>query len=61
MAIDDKTREEKSQCGIKRESQKYQHDFLGKLITVNIILQVKKYCFLIKCNISIICWNNSQL
>ena len=47
MAIDDMIRDEKLQDDINREAEKYQHYHLEKLISMN-ILQVKKYCLLIK-------------
>ena len=50
MAIDDKIRDEKLQYDINKltkKQQKYQLDHLGKLINMN-MLQVKKYCLLIK-------------
>ena len=45
MKIDEKFRDQKLQYD--RKQQKYQHYRLEKLINMN-ILQVKKYCLLIK-------------
>ena len=47
MRIDDKIKDEKLQYDINRETAKYQRYHLEKLINMN-ILQVKKYCHLIK-------------
>ena len=47
MTIDDEIRDEEPQFDINREAAKYQHYHLKKLINMN-ILQVKKYCYLIK-------------
>ena len=47
MTIDDKIRDEKLQHDINRKAPKKQHYHLEKLINMN-ILQVKKYCLLIK-------------
>ena len=47
MTIDDKIKDENLQYDINREPQKYRHYHLEKLINMN-ILQVKKYCHLIK-------------
>ena len=47
MTNDHKIRDENIQYDINREGEKYLHYHLEKLINVN-ILQVKKYCLLIK-------------
>ena len=47
MTIDDKIKDEKLQYGLTEKQQKYQCYLHVKLINVN-ILQVKKYCHLIK-------------
>ena len=47
MTIDDKIKDEKLQHDIKEKEQKYQHYHQVKFINMN-ILQVKKYCHLIK-------------
>ena len=48
MATDDKIRDEKLQCDINREVAKIYRDYyLEKCINMN-ILQVNKYCLLIK-------------
>ena len=47
MTIDDKIRDEKLQYDINREATEYRLYHLEKLINMN-ILQVKKYCLLIK-------------
>ena len=47
MTIDDNIGDENLQYGINREAAKYQHYHLEKLINMN-ILQMKKYCLLIK-------------
>ena len=44
---DDKIRDEKLQYYVKEKQLEYQHYHLEKMISMN-ILQVKKYCFLIK-------------
>ena len=47
MAIDDKIKDEKLQYNINRKAAKVSHYYQVKLIMMN-ILQVKKYCHLIK-------------
>ena len=47
MTIDDKIRDEKLQYDINKEPSKISALSSGKLINMN-ILQVKKYCLLIK-------------
>ena len=47
MTIDDQIKHEKLQYDINTEDAKYQLYHQAKLINVD-ILQVKKYCFLIK-------------
>ena len=47
MTIDNKNRDEKSQCDINREAAEYQYYCLEKLIDLS-ILQAKTYCLLIK-------------
>ena len=49
MTIDDKISDEKLRYDINREAANYQHYYLQKLINMN-ILQMKKYCLLIKDN-----------
>ena len=47
MTTDDQIKDEKLQYGINREAAKYQPYHQVKSISIN-ILQVKKYCLLIK-------------
>ena len=47
MVTDDKIEDEKLQHGLTKKQQRYQHYRQVKLIIMN-ILQVKKYCHLIK-------------
>ena len=47
MTIDDKARDEKCNLILTEKQQKYQLYHLEKLMNIN-ILQVKKYCLLIK-------------
>ena len=47
MTIDDKIRDENYNMILTEKQQKYQLYHLEKLINMN-ILQVKKYCFMIK-------------
>ena len=47
MTVDGNIRDEKLQYDNNREAAKYQHYHLKKLINMN-ILQLKKYCLLIK-------------
>ena len=47
MTIHYKIKDEILQYDLTRKQQKYQHKYLDKLINMN-ILQVNKYCLLIK-------------
>ena len=49
MTIDDKITDEKLQYSITGAAEKNQHCHMKKLINMN-ILQVKKYCLIIKDN-----------
>ena len=47
MSIDDEIKNERLQYNINRETAKYQHYLLQKLVNMN-MLQAKKYYLLIK-------------